>query len=259
MRIKAIFNENDTRQASYIKYLNRTFPEIINEDNPEMYFVIGGDGAMLHAHTNTLDKTIPYFGKGFGTLNFIMNNYENDFEVLEAMLEDRIIPDIIETSKIKVTIDKVYGSSIEKVAINDIVIGNNIMDWHEFIINNESGSFNEFYLKGMGICLSTPLGSTAFNLNNRGKVLPLDTDIWGMTGIVCDHNINELMTPQKMHITINSLRETPNIYVDGIANTIPLEKGDKITIDKDITSFKLAFIDKKVFFNKRMKLIQKKR
>jgi len=91
MRIKAIFNEKDTRQASYIKYLNRTFPEIINEDNPEMYFVIGGDGAMLHAHTNTIDKTIPYFGKGFGTLNFIMNNYENDFEVLEAMLEDRII------------------------------------------------------------------------------------------------------------------------------------------------------------------------
>ena len=44
------------------------------------------------------------------------------------MLEDRIIPDIIETSKIKVTIDKVYGQSIEKVAINDIVIGNNIMD-----------------------------------------------------------------------------------------------------------------------------------
>ena len=111
----------------------------------------------------------------------------------------------------------------------------------------------------MGICLSTPLGSTAFNLNNRGKVLPLDTDIWGMTGIVCDHNINELMTPQKMYITINSLRETPSIYVDGIANTIPLEKGDKITIDKDITQFKLAFIDKKVFFNKRMKLIQKKR
>lgn len=259
MRIKAIFNETDERQKSYIKYLHRTFPEIINEENPEMYFVIGGDGSMLHAHNNTIDKTIPYFGKGFGTLNFIMNNYENDFEVLDGMLEDRIVPDIIETSKIKIIIEKVNGENIEKVAINDIVIGNNIMDWHEFIINNETGSFNDFYLKGMGICLSTPLGSTAFNLNNRGKVLPLESNIWGMTGVVCDHNVNEIMTAQKMDITINSLRQEPIIYIDGVATAIPLEKGDKIFIEDEPQKFKLAFVDIKEFFNKRTKLIQKKR
>ena len=52
MKIKAVFNETDARQAKYIKFLKRTFPETIDEENPDMYYVIGGDGAMLHAHKN---------------------------------------------------------------------------------------------------------------------------------------------------------------------------------------------------------------
>jgi NAD+ kinase len=259
MRIKAVFNKNDERQASYIKFLKKSFPEIIDEKNPEMHYVIGGDGSMLHAHTKYAGSGLPYFGKGFGTLNFIMNNFENDFEVIDGLLNDTIKPEIIETEKIKVVIEKKDGTFIKKAAINDVVIGNSVMDWHEFIIDSERGAFNKLYLKGMGLCISTPLGSTAFNLNNGGKVLPLDSNVWSITGIVCDHNINEIMMPQNIDITINSLRQKPIIYIDGIANAIELEKGDKIKIRKNKRKFKLAFLDPKQFFNKRMKLIQKKR
>ena len=111
----------------------------------------------------------------------------------------------------------------------------------------------------MGLCISTPLGSTAFSLNNGGKVLPLDSDMWNISGIVCDHKINEIMMPQTIDITINSLRHKPIIYVDGVANAIPLEKGDKIKIKKCKEKFKLAFLDTREFFQKRTKLIQKKR
>lgn len=259
MKIKAIFNDNDIRQKTYIKYLKRTFPEIIDEKHPDMYFVIGGDGSMLHAHNRHLKKNIPFFGKGFGTLNFIMNNYENDFEILDGLLTDEITPEIIETIKLKVSIKKNNGKTIKSKSINDIIIGNNVMDYHEFIIDSEEKSFNQMFLKGMGVCLSTPLGSTAFNLNNGGNVLPLDSNLLSITGIVGDHKISEIMIPQNINITINSMRHRPTVYIDGITNSIPLEKGDRIKISPAKEKFQLAFLDPEQFFSKRKKLIHKKR
>jgi len=67
------------------------------------------------------------------------------------------------------------------------------------------------------------------------------------------------MMPQKIKIKIKSERETPIIYIDGTATAIPLDKGDKVELNKCKEKFKLAFLDPKIFFKKRMKLIQKKR
>jgi|SaaInlStandDraft_4_1057021.scaffolds.fasta_scaffold16960_4 NAD+ kinase len=263
MKIKAVFNKKDERQHLYIKYLKRTFPEIFDEKNPDMYYVIGGDGSMHNAHKkygmDSAVKSIPFFGKGFGTLNFIMNNYDNDFEVLDGLLHDTIVPEIVETSKIEVIIEKTNGKIIQKRAINDVIIGNNVMDWHEFVINSEKKSFNNLTLKGMGICLSTPLGSTAFNLNNGGNVLPLDSNLWNITDIVCNHNVSDIMTPQEVDITINSNRHRPTVYIDGATTAIKLEKGYKVKVRNIEDKFKLAFLDPEQFYSKRMKLIQKKR
>jgi NAD+ kinase len=259
MRIQAIFNETDDRQKSYIKFLTRTFPEVIAEENPEMYFVIGGDGAMLHAHNKFSDADIPFFGKGFGTLNFIMNNYDDNFEVLDGLLTGEIIPDIIKTLKLRVRVEKKNGDVVEKLCINDIVIGNNIMDWHKFKINSAEKSFNEMNLRGTGLCISTPLGSTAYNINNGGNALPLDANLTSITGIACDYRVNEIMTPQDISIEITSYRHQPFIYIDGVVNSIPLEMGDVVRIGKSENVFSLAFLNKEDFFSKRMELVQKKR
>lgn len=259
MKIKAVVNRTDSRQESYIKYLERTFPEIMNEENPDMYYVIGGDGAMLHAHTKYGKFGKPFLGKGFGTINFVMNNFENDFEVIDGLLNDSIKPTVIKTEKIKVVVKKANGEKIVKEAINDIVIGNGIMDWHNFLISSERGSFNNLNFRGMGLCVATPLGSTAFNLNNGGKVLPPDSDIWSITGVVSDRKIDEIMIPQEIVITIKSERHIPVLYVDGTATSIPLEKDDKVKLKKCKDKFNLAFIDPKIFFGKRTKLIQSKR
>lgn len=260
MRIKAIFNENDKRQHAYITFLKKAFPEIVNEENPEMFFVVGGDGAMHHAHKHYGHLNLPFFGKGMGTLNFIMHNINDDFEVISGLLDDTIKPIIIETEKIKVKIKKKQTKKvIKKESINDIVIGGHIMDYHHFNINSERGSFDNFNFSGAGICFSTPLGSTAYNVNNRGRVLPLDSDIWSVTSIVADHNVDEVMKPQKIDIVIKTERSRPFLFVDGIATAIELEKDDKVSIMKCKNKFKLAFLDPKVFYKKRMKLIQKKR
>lgn len=260
MKLRAVFNKNDKRQTNYITWLKMTFPQMMTEKNPDMYYVVGGDGAMHMAHKKYGKHGKPFFGKGMGTLNFIMHNIDNDFEVISGLLADSITPIIIETEKIKVKIKKKKSKkTIVKESINDVVIGKNIMDYHAFNINSERGSFENFNFRGAGICISTPLGSTAYNINNRGKVLPLDSDEWSVTSIVGDHNVDEIMKPQKLEININSERQNPSLYVDGTATAIPLEKGDRVILNKCKYTFKLAFLDPKILYRKRMKLIQKKR
>lgn len=252
MRIKAIVNENDSRQEKYVKFLSRTFPELFNETNPEMYFVIGGDGSMLHAHKN-YNNNIPFFGKGLGTLNFIMNNFDNDFEVIEGLLDNKIIPNIVETSKILISFD-----NNQYKAINDIIIGSDISDWNAFEISSETGLFQKLNMNGLGMCISTGLGSTAFNLNNGGKMLPIETRLWSITSVVCNKNINEIIIPQKIEIIIKSKRCNPALYVDGVIIKQFID-GEIINISSCEDKFKLAFIDYNSFQNKRMNLQKEKR
>lgn len=257
MKLKAIVNRNDPRQDAYIRFLEKSFPEMMTEENPDMYFVVGGDGSMLHAHKNN-DLNIPFFGKGLGTLNFIMNNFGSDFRVIEGLLNDTIVPTVIKTPKIKVITEFQSGITGEYEAINDIIIGSDISDWNAFEITSKNGSFDNFKFNGTGICVSTPLGSSAFNMNNGGKLLPIDSNLWSITSVVSNHRINELMKPQKVKIKIESLRSTPSLYVDGV-NITGLENGDKVYLKKCTESFQIAFIDPKEFFAKRMQLQQERR
>jgi len=260
MRIKAIFNKSDKRQKLFRKFIKQTFPQMITEKDPEMFFVVGGDGAILHAHKKYGKTGLPFFGKGMGTANFIMNNFENNFEIITGLLNDTIKPTVIQTEKIDIIIkQKDSKKKIFKSAINDIVIGNGIMDYHSLVINSERGAFDKFNYRGAGICVSTALGSTAYNVNNKGNVLPIDLDAWSFTSIVGDRDVHDIMKPQKITIKIESERQTPILFIDGTATAIPLSKGDKVTLEKTDEKFEIAFIDPKVFFAKRMKLIQQKR
>jgi NAD kinase len=258
MRIKALFNEKDPRQERYIRFMQRAFPEIIDEENPDMYYIIGGDGSMMHGHKNVSDKSLPFFGKGFGTLNFIMNNFENDFTIIEGLLNDTIKPSVIETIKINVSVITKTGS-FNTSCINDIVIGGDIMDYNRFTIDSLDKSFDNFSEDGTGICVSTPLGSTAFNLNNKGAVLPIGSDIWSITSIACNRNINEIVTPQKIVFVVESERSNPVVYIDGRANYITLRKGDSVEIEPSSEKFKIAFLSLTEFNAKRIKLVQERR
>lgn len=260
MKIRAIVNESDPRQATYIRFLKKAFPETLVEENPDMFYVVGGDGAMLHAHKNNQDSTIPFFGKGLGTLNFIMNNYDNDFKILDGLQSGAIVPEFVNTQKIKVQVTKYSGETSESLyAINDVVIGSNIMDWNRFIISSEFGSFDNFEFAGMGICISTPLGSTAFNANNGGKVLPINSKMWSVTGIVAERKIDELMLPQNVTIKNKSTRSKVTVFIDGTTRQIELEEGDVINISKCSETFCIAFLNLKEFFNTRTKLVQSRR
>ena len=161
-----------------------TKPEGIPED-AECILVLGGDGTMLQAARHSYGMNIPLLGVNLGTLGFLTevdSNYvedalqqllEGDFAVEERMMLEGTI----------ITPEKVISS----VALNDIVV-------------NRTGSLqtvrfdiwlNNVLLKRYnadGCIVSTPTGSTGYNLSAGGPVVDPTSDAMVMTNI-CPHNL----------------------------------------------------------------------
>ncbi len=243
MRIKYILNK-DPRVKDFNNLVINNFPLLLTEKRPELYLVAGGDGAMLHAIHDTIDKDIPYLGKALGTFNFLMNNIDDDISVIQGLLDDSIKIETFTTYTIKAFLN---GKKIGE-AVNDVILGNKLYDYFTFNISTESKDLENFEVKGSGICISTAIGSTAFNYNNGGRILPLDSEFLSITGVVCNRYLNDILPFQNIHITSNGAR----IYLTN-SNSKVLKEGDKLLLKKG-SEIKLAFLDKNEFLKRRIEI-----
>jgi len=243
MRIKYILNK-DPRVKDFNELISNSFPLLLTEKKPQLYLIAGGDGAMLHAIHDTVDTNIPYFGKALGTFNFLMNNIDDDISVIQGLLDESIKIEAFTTYTIKAFLN---GKKIGE-AVNDVILGNKLYDYFTFNISTESKDLENFEVKGSGICISTAIGSTAFNYNNGGRILPLDSEFLSITGVVCNRYLNDILPFQNIHITSNGAR----IYLTN-SNSKVLKKGDKLLLKKG-SEIKLAFLDKNEFLKRRIEI-----
>ena len=88
------------------------------------------------------------------------------------------------------------------MAFNDIFCGGNIADFISFEITGELSHFRNRTVKGNGVFLSTPQGTTGFALNARGSsaVLPLDTRTWYVGGVATGPYPSSVCSPQKVTV-----------------------------------------------------------
>lgn len=244
MRIKFLEGNGDSRVDIFRKLVKEKFPQLLVEKNPELYLVAGGDGAMLHAIQENIDDNIPYIGKAMGTFNFLMNHFENDEMVIQNLLDNKLSFDIFESNAILATLN---GNKIGE-AVNDVILGRKITDYYSFSISTESGDFNDFDVKGSGICISTPIGSTAFNYNNNGRILPLNADFLSITGIVTNRFLNDIVPFGKIKIRSNG----SDIFLTNVKGGI-LAEGDELLLEKG-SKIKIAFLDKQDFLKRRIEI-----
>ena len=173
MKISVFVNPSKKEEKEELKReiekIALSFNFEIDEENPDVVFACGGDGTMLrgiHTYFKKLDS-IKFFGANFGHLGFFYN-YEKD-EVVEALkaLKDSELE--VTTHKfIKADIENNDGSISTIYAINEFRIEDNI----NLIETNVSidGEFFESYA-GTGLSISTPIGSTAYNLLLGGSAV----------------------------------------------------------------------------------------
>lgn len=147
---------------------------------------IGGDGTILDAVTLIKDSNIPVLGINFGRLGFLASITKDEIAMaVEALVNGSFIAD--KRSLIHVDSDiNLFGDS--PFALNEFAIHKRdtspMIKIHTYI----NGEFLNTYWAD-GLIVSTPTGSTGYNLSCNGPILFPESGSFVITP-VAPHNLN---------------------------------------------------------------------
>src|SRR4030043_1438878 len=145
---------------------------IKREDIPtdiEMIFVLGGDGTLLSVARQVWNKNIPILGVNLGGLGFLTEiTLDELYPVLERVLRDDF--EINERDVLNAEVIRRGERVAEFVVPNDAVINKGALPG---IIDLETTIDGEYLstFRSDGLIISTPTGSTAYNLSAGGPIV----------------------------------------------------------------------------------------
>tara|TARA_B100000902_G_scaffold399009_1_gene467951 strand:- start:5968 stop:6735 length:768 start_codon:yes stop_codon:yes gene_type:complete len=146
-------------------------------DNADVIVVLGGDGFMLEAIKNHMSQNIPLFGLNYGSIGFLMNASNKDDLIKRINLSQSI-----EIAPLSMKVKSFDGGSHEAIAINEVSL---LRETHQAskikISIDDKVRLEELICDG--ILISTPSGSTAYNLSAHGPILPINADVLALTPI----------------------------------------------------------------------------
>lgn len=169
-RIKIISNGSDKTKKIKNKILEliRIYKFVIDEKNPELIMAIGGDGTFLKALKETGYKSsVCYIGINTGHLGFLQDiNIEEVENVFKAIRKNNYHIDNLHLADI----DIYYKNAvINYKALNELVLREqNLKVLRADIRLNDTHL--EFFV-GDGCIISTPTGSTAYNMSAGGSII----------------------------------------------------------------------------------------
>ena len=140
---------------------------------------LGGDGFMLETFRRFLPLVtsgLPVYGMNKGTIGFLMNQYDpND---LIKRLEHATITAV---HPLSMKAESTQGT-FKDIAFNEVSVFRQSQQAAHIQVSVD-GKVRLERLIADGIMLSTPVGSTAYNLSAHGPVIPLGADILALTPI----------------------------------------------------------------------------
>ena len=146
-------------------------------DNADVIVVLGGDGFMLEAIKKHMSQNLPLFGLNYGSIGFLMNASNNDDLIKRINLSQSIV-----IAPLSMKVQSVRGGSHEAIAINEVSL---LRETHQAskikISIDDKVRLEELICDG--ILISTPSGSTAYNLSAHGPILPINADVLALTPI----------------------------------------------------------------------------
>ncbi|HVZ92023.1 MAG TPA: NAD kinase [Rhizomicrobium sp.] len=142
----------------------------------ELIVALGGDGFMLQTLHAFLGSDKPIYGMNLGSVGFLMNEFREEGLInrLEAAERARIHP-------LRMTAVNAGGRH-EALAFNDVSLLRQTRQTAKLrVLVDDKVRIAE--LIGDGALVSTPAGSTAYNLSAHGPILPIDADLLALTPI----------------------------------------------------------------------------
>lgn len=139
---------------------------------------LGGDGTMLDALHKFHDLGKPFFGVNLGTVGFLLNPYrEHDLtERLKHAESFKIYP-------LRMKAHTTDGKKVEGLAFNEVALFRQTRHAAKIKILVDGKEHMDETLVCDGVMLSTPAGSTAYNLSAGGPIIPLGGNMLALTPV----------------------------------------------------------------------------
>ena len=207
-------------------------PERILPEGTDCVLVLGGDGTLIRAARDMHTYDVPLLGINIGTLGYLT---EVELQYVEVAF-DQLIDGDMQVQK-RLMLRGIINEEEQHLAFNDIVVtrlGALRVIHFKLYVNGEL--LNTYHADGM--IVSTPTGSTAYNLSAGGPIVEPTASIIVITPI-CSHALNTssivLSAEEEIMIEITPDREgnsqTVGLSFDG-ENNMEMKTGDRLVIRK---------------------------
>jgi NAD+ kinase len=219
--------------------------EVVDDGDADLLVVLGGDGTMLRALKHSLDTGAPVLGVNFGRVGF-----------LTALDDAELEPGLARVFAGEYTVVELPTLEIElgglmHTAVNDCVATSSTIG-RMVLLGWSVGGEDLGTLSCDGVIVSTPSGSTAYNLSNGGPVL-----VWGLDAMVvtfiAPHSLNArpLVVPRSSDVVVEN--KTIDVPLTVLADGHEIGKlgfGERVMIRLGEKRSRLATVPESTFFTR---------
>jgi NAD+ kinase len=143
----------------------------------QVVVALGGDGFMLETLHRVLGRPIPVYGMNCGSVGFLMNSFSE-----EGLLERLVCSQAAVLHPLRMHTVTQTGSVEEALALNEVSLLRQLRQTAKLRVSVD-GRVRLPELICDGILISTPAGSTAYNLSAHGPIVPLSANLLPLTPI----------------------------------------------------------------------------
>jgi NAD+ kinase len=196
----------------------------------DVLLVLGGDGTMLNAARLAGERSIPILGVNMGGLGFLTEvRLENLYPSLERVFANDFVLD--ERLMLRTHIHRHGEMVAQGEVLNDVVISKGTLARMIELKIAIQGRFVT-NLRGDGLILSSPTGSTAYSLSAGGPIIDPAVQSLILTPI-CPHTLTHrpLIVPgnAKIDVTLTSKDDGAMATLDGQVG-VAISQGDSVVI-----------------------------
>ncbi len=206
----------------------------------DLMLVLGGDGTMIATARMIGDTEVPVIGVNYGGLGYLA---EFRIEELFTALESILAGDYKLQKREMLSIELRRGEELvtKSRVLNDVVMNKSALARIIEIETYLNGQFvNSF--RADGLIVSTPTGSTAYNLSAGGPIVFPSMNAIVITPI-CPFTLSNrpIVVPDDSIIEVRLMTEKEEVALtlDGQVG-FPLQAGDRVLIRKSQTNFNLV-------------------
>ena len=190
--------------------------------------VIGGDGFMLQTLKKNYRLKKPFYGINSGNYGFLMNKFNKEKTYKKIFLAKKI-----KISPLTMSVKTKTGVTKKGIAINEVSILRQSRQAASLKINQGKKQIIKELISD-GVLVSTPAGSTAYNLSVHGPILSLNSKQLSIAPISAfrPRRWKPRIVNDNSQITIRNLNPIKR-PISAVADNFEVRNAKQITIKKN--------------------------